>query len=84
MNATAYPTVDTTTDMSEKKVIECIGCARIPIARMVVSKKKRVYLMITYLPHEGLHVQAPDCPTTPMRATLESIFEFLKFCENQT
>ena len=43
----AYPTIDTTTHIDEKNVTECIGCARFPIARIVVSaKKKRAWLMI--------------------------------------
>jgi hypothetical protein len=36
----AYPTIDTTMHIDEKNVIECKGCARFPMARIVVSAKK--------------------------------------------
>ena len=36
-----YPIIDTTTHIDEKKVTECIGCARFPMARIVVSAKKK-------------------------------------------
>ena len=39
----AYPTKDTTMHIDEKNVIECKGCARFPMARIVVSAKKRTF-----------------------------------------
>ena len=37
----AYPTIDTTMHMDEKNVRECKGCARFPMARIVVSNPKK-------------------------------------------
>ena len=37
----AYPTIDTKVHIDEKDVRECKGCARFPMARIVVSSKKK-------------------------------------------
>ena len=38
----AYPTIDATMHIDAKKVIECKGCIRFPIARIVVSAKEEL------------------------------------------
>jgi hypothetical protein len=39
----AYPAIDTTKHIDEKNVIECKGWARIPMAQIVVSAKKKEF-----------------------------------------
>jgi hypothetical protein len=69
----AYPTIDTTMHIAEKKVRECKGCARFPMARIVVSTKKTARLMIS-VSLKRFYLQAPEAPKTPIKAILESIF----------
>jgi hypothetical protein len=40
----AYPTIDTTKHIDDKNVRECKGCARFPMARIVVSAKKELVI----------------------------------------
>ena len=37
-----YATIDTMVHINEKKVKECKGCARFPMARIVASAKKKL------------------------------------------
>ena len=67
----AYPTIDTTMHIDEKEFIECKGCARFPMARIVVSAKKRTWLVISVSP-EIFYLQAPEAPKTPIKAILFS------------
>ena len=39
----AYPTIDTMVDINEKNVWECKGCARFPMARIVVTSEKKSF-----------------------------------------
>jgi hypothetical protein len=40
----AYPAIDTTQHIDDKNVRECKGCARFPMARIVVSAKKELVI----------------------------------------
>ena len=38
----AYPTIDAMMHIEEKEFIECKGCARIPMARSIVTTEKEL------------------------------------------
>lgn len=63
-----YATVDTMMHWEEKETRLWRGCARLPIARIVVSESFE--LMVARVSGKG-DVQAPIAPRTPIKATLE-------------
>jgi len=74
----SYPIVDTTMHIDAKKVVVCIGCARFPMARMVVTAKKKRLVNDEASSITGkVWLQAPDAPKTPIRATLVKAFNWV-------
>ena len=62
--------MDTTMHIDEKNVKECKGCARFPMARIVVSDKE----LGEWSCYHRIYLQAPEAPKTPIKAILQSIF----------
>ena len=57
--------------VDEKNVRECNGCARSPIARIIVSAKKK-NLVNDPVSQKKKYLQDPEAAKTPIKAILQS------------